>query len=83
MRLACVKRAANVRSEPGSNSPVKSGEFSEPSVETTEIRGSNFVRNVRIDFRLSERGVSLRTALSSCDSSMAAYLAHSGTPLQY
>ena len=23
-RLACVKRAANVRSEPGSNSPVKS-----------------------------------------------------------
>ena len=26
VRLACVRRAANVRSEPGSNSPVESGE---------------------------------------------------------
>ena len=29
-RLACVRRAANVRSEPGSNSPVRSGEGAIP-----------------------------------------------------
>jgi hypothetical protein len=30
VRLACVRRAANVRSEPGSNSPVRSGEGATP-----------------------------------------------------
>ncbi len=33
MRLACVRPAANVRSEPGSNSPIKTKSFSRRSVD--------------------------------------------------
>jgi hypothetical protein len=43
-RLACVKRAANVRSEPGSNSPVKLIE-SEPAARTGPSRTHHSASN--------------------------------------
>ena len=70
VRLACVKRAASVRSEPGSNSPVVSGEliiqlkfhltslltFDEVTIQFSKIdRGVAFDTHRRVERRLNVR----------------------------
>jgi hypothetical protein len=53
VRLACVKRAANVRSEPGSNSPVESGELLEVTGNPVELENLTLELEIRFCFVLA------------------------------
>src|SRR5215213_6560221 len=72
-RLACVKHAASVRPEPGSNSPLNSVDFAsdKPEVSSTylEYPGKNCLRERRTAFLpqgIIDRYRRARTLLATC-----------------
>ena len=66
VRLACVKHAASVRSEPGSNSPVWYPELTLQSVTyivLTYIRASLWITKITLKCPTPEKGISTFTKL--------------------
>src|SRR5437899_5734260 len=68
-RLACVRHAASVRSEPGSNSPVETGDVPAPEGTRTRLSSAAHSTNLlrpRESFALSVTAFGTFSALGQC-----------------